>query len=444
MPTQLPNGLILRSLAEGTQQDRDDLRQFYVDVFTDAYGPDDEILGEWIPDLLTDKHPTVTPDDIFVVVNPAQNDRIISATLLIPQMWHYAGIEIPVGRPELVGTRREARNQGLVRALFDAIHQRSADLGHMMQAITGIPYFYRQFGYAMAVELGQGGALPFGSFTTNDPKPDAKPSFVLRQATTDDVPQMMAWERSFVDKQLLGAIHSRAYWEFEMLHRNPKSHNKRNYLIIQNADGQDVGYVSTRYMAMYGTIGVYDYVVGDQASYLETIDPVLRAIRDYALANVHGQQAPYGMWFDGGLYNVIEPLLRGYFGASIKPAEYAWYIRVPDLVGFIRYIQPVLEQRLEGSLAHRYTGQLHLNFYTKCGLRMRFEKGKLAEVDDTAPDLDKDDASFPYLTFLNVMFGHRSARDLRASYPDVTFSARAETLLNILFPTQHTWVKPQY
>lgn len=445
MPTQLPNGLILRSLSEGTQQDRDDLPQFYVDVFTDAYGPEDAILGEWIPDFTSQKHPTVTDDDIFYIVDPADNDRIISATLLIPQTWHYAGIEIPVGRPELVGTRREFRNQGLVRTLFERVHERSAELGHLMQVITGIPHYYRQFGYAMAVDLGTGGSLAFGSFTTNDPKPDEKPDFIIRSATLEDIPQMMSWERDFAEQQLLGVRHNQAYWEFEMTQRNPKSHIKRHYMIIENTNGEAVGYLATRHLTLWGTNGLLEYVVGDKSSYLETLPFVLRAVRDYALQTAEeGKQPPYGLWFDSGLYDRLEPLLRGYFNASFTPNNYAWYIRVADLPAFIRHVQPVLERRLEGSLAHRYTGKLHLGFYGKTGLCLHFEKGKLVELDDSNPDLDKEDALFPYLTFLNVVFGHRTPRELQSVLADVRFSARAEVLLNVLFPKQRSWVKPQY
>jgi len=58
-----------------------------------------------------------------------------------------------VGRPELVGTHPDYRRRGLIRAQFKIIHQWSAARGHAMQAITGIPWYYRQFGYEMALEL---------------------------------------------------------------------------------------------------------------------------------------------------------------------------------------------------------------------------------------------------------------------------------------------------
>ena len=73
---------------------------------------------------------------------------------LISQTWTYDGIPFGVGRPELVGTQPEYRKRGLVRAQFEVIHAFSAERGEMVQAITGIPFYYRQFGYEMAMGLG--------------------------------------------------------------------------------------------------------------------------------------------------------------------------------------------------------------------------------------------------------------------------------------------------
>ncbi len=82
-----------------------------------------------------------------------QLDKIVSSLNLIPQTWSYEGIEFGVGRPELVGTLPEFRGKGLVRAQFDEIHKWCIERNMPVQAITGIPYFYRQFGYEMALDL---------------------------------------------------------------------------------------------------------------------------------------------------------------------------------------------------------------------------------------------------------------------------------------------------
>ncbi len=55
---------------------------------------------------------------------------------------------------------------------------------------------------------------------------------------------------------------------------------------------------------------------------------------------------------------------------------YAYYIRVPDLAGFLQMIIPVLEERLAGSYMCGHSGELKLNFY-KSGILINFEKGKI-------------------------------------------------------------------
>jgi predicted acetyltransferase len=68
--------------------------------------------------------------------------------------WEYGGIPFGVGRPEIVASDPGYRERGLVRAVFELLHARSAALGHMAQGITGIPYYYRQFGYEYALDQG--------------------------------------------------------------------------------------------------------------------------------------------------------------------------------------------------------------------------------------------------------------------------------------------------
>ena len=160
MNRDLGTGLVLRSISAGYASDRRDLPAFYTEVFSEANGEPDPYIALWTESLLAEDHPATTGDDIWVVVDSAQNDRIVSALLLIPQTWRYESIPLPVGRVEIVATHPDYRRRGLVRALMQAAHERSAALGHNVQAITGIPHYYRQFGYTMTVDLGGHEAIP--------------------------------------------------------------------------------------------------------------------------------------------------------------------------------------------------------------------------------------------------------------------------------------------
>lgn len=441
MIKKLSSGLTLRSLSDGTPEDKANLAQFYVDVFTEAYGPEDEVIGPWVEDLIDEKHPSVTDEDIWVVVDPATDDRIVSATLLIPQTWRFENIELPIGRVELVATDKDYRNRGLVRELFNALHERSEAMGHNIQTITGIPYFYRQFGYAMAVDLGSSASIPFKSIPKL--KDDQKPEFILRPAATDDIPQLIAWDKYYASQRLLSVVRPAEYWEYEMLHRNPESDCAHTYFMIVNQAGEAVGYVGLGTVALFERLSCVEYVVGEKSSYLATYDDVMRGIKAYA-EEKFADSPPYYVRFDSGLYETMQVFWKKTSVSSVHPTNYAWYIRVVEHVKLIHDLKPVLEQRLKGSLANGYTGQLHIGFYRHDGLLIKFENGCIKDVSNEAPAIDKEDAAFPYDMFLNVVFGHRTVSDLNAVLPDAYANRKATILLEALFPKQSSWIMPLY
>src|SRR5215204_6521175 len=283
MQKQLADGLILRTLSEGVASDREQLPQFYADVNgEDEPVETQQMLRIWTRDLI-ERHPTTTLDDIFVVVDPAQDDRIASATLLIPQTWCYEGIPFAVGRPELVGTRPEYRGRGLVRTLFAAVHARSAELGHQLQAITGIPYFYRQFGYTMALELGYQAICPL--YERSEPATDSQPAFTLRPATPDDIPNMMAWHDYLARTRLVTQLRSPEEWRYDLMGHSAGSDVSMDYQIIVNAANEGVGYLElfANRPEPY-RITCSAYVVGERASYLESFGDVMQGIRQWAVA----------------------------------------------------------------------------------------------------------------------------------------------------------------
>ncbi len=149
----LGGGLVLR---RGVPADGQQLSTFNARLHMedDADKPDERI-NQWTHDLMVRPHPTTSAAD-FTIVEDLNTKQIVSTLVLISQTWSFAGIEFKVGRPELGGTVSAYRERGLVRAQIDAIHEWSCERGELVQAITGIPYYYRQFGYEMGMELGGG------------------------------------------------------------------------------------------------------------------------------------------------------------------------------------------------------------------------------------------------------------------------------------------------
>lgn len=436
MQRQLPDGLIVRSLSENHLTDRERLPDFYVSVFT-AEDPEDmqNAFRHWIKDLM-EGHPTVTDEDIFVVVDPAKDDQIVSATLLIPQVWRYATIELPIGRPELVATLPDYRNRGLVRALFDAVHERSEALGHNVQTITGIAHFYRQFGYTMAVDLGQHAVYPLSSM--HDAAPDYKPTFALRPATVEDIPNLIRWGEHFAQQRLLSTIRTAENWHYELAVRDQASTQAVDYQIIVDTAGNGVGYLAIMNIRwdkeMANCLG---FVVGPESSYLATFEDVIRALKVWAAAKF--PDPPVMIGFGSGIDSTLDTLIDRTQGGVIRRREYSWYIRVADPIRMMRDLTPLLESRLEGSGANCYTGSLKIGFYDKTGMALNFERGKLTSVEPMTGSGGYDIA-FPNHSFWNVVFGQHGYDDLRAVLPEVWASAKVAILLDALFPKQKSWL----
>ncbi len=437
MQKQLANGLVLRTLSEGHASDREQLPHLYADVNGEGARDDEKAaFHAWTKDLMTN-HVTVTPDDIFVVVDPAKNDKLASATLLIPQTWRYEDVTLSVGRPELVATYPEYRGMGLVRALFEAVHERSAALGHQLQVITGIPHFYRQFGYTMAVDLAQHASYPL--HTLSDPAPDYKPKFALRPAAYDDIPNLARWYDYHARGRLLTEVRSTDEWRYDIDGRNAGSGQVMDFQMIVNAEGRAVGYLELfGFLWDKQNINCTGYVVGEESSYLETFEDVMRGIKQWAL-NRFGY-VPALQSFGAGLHESVDTLIDRSQGGLIRRREYMWYVRVPEMIPFLWHIQPVLERRLENSGANRYTGELKIGFYDLKGISIKFEQGKITSIE-TIQGKDGYDISFPWQLFWNVVFGQHTYDELRFILPEVWASGKSAVLLDVLFPKKKSWLK---
>ncbi|MBP8864068.1 MAG: GNAT family N-acetyltransferase, partial [Anaerolineae bacterium] len=135
----LADGLRLRRAAS---DDVETIAELQARAHSDAgWDTPDEEVRFWIRDLLTRPHPTFRPAD-FIVVEVLQTGAIVSSMCLISQTWRYGPIPFGVGRPELVATHPDYRRRGLVRAQFELVHALSAERGELLQAITGIPWYY--------------------------------------------------------------------------------------------------------------------------------------------------------------------------------------------------------------------------------------------------------------------------------------------------------------
>ena len=145
---RLPDGLLLRT---ATLADTEALVAFNTAAHTDP--PDFSPVpwvGAWTRDLVTGRHPRSQASDFTVVEEPATK-RLVSTLCLIDHDFEYEDVRFPAGQVEVVATDPAYRGRRLVARQFEAVHRWSAERQQALTVIDGIPWFYRQFGYELAV-----------------------------------------------------------------------------------------------------------------------------------------------------------------------------------------------------------------------------------------------------------------------------------------------------
>jgi hypothetical protein len=356
--------------------------------------------------LLSKPHPTFKPDN-FTVVEDTHSGEIVSSMNIISQTWSYAGVPFGVGRIEMVGTHPEYRNRGLIRAQFDIIHEWSSKRAEKMQAIAGIPYYYRQFGYEMGLNLGGGryGYKPdIPKLKDNEGEP-----YKIRSAKVDDITFISNLDRIAGKRSLVNCIREKALWLYELKGKSENNITRMKICIIEDSEKKPIGYLAHPENLWGSRMVAVGYEVAPGNSWAAVTPTVLRYL--YAAGETYANRKQkldelgmVGFWLgeEHPVYEVTGKILPR------RKKPYAWYVRLPDLIDFIKLITPVLEQRLTESSFTGQTGEYKITFYRK-GIRLVFEKGSLTEITtwEPTPQGHSGDAAFPEQTFLQFLFGYR-------------------------------------
>jgi GNAT superfamily N-acetyltransferase len=438
----LGNGLSLRWSSAG---DTEEIAYLASSVFRDsADAPLNVNLANLIRELMSGNHPLMGPGDFAVIEDVQRKEHpLVACTCFWSQTWEFEGIPFQFGRPEIVATDPAYRNRGLVRALFETIHARSQAEGHLAEAITGIRYFYRQFGYEYALDLG-GRSITYLSLIPRAEEGVPEP-YSLRDATEEDIPLILhlydcrkassiVW--SPIEERWL-RYHMRTWKTLEM-------DDSWHIQMVVDSAGLAQGFLVTPVVRWDQSMVVFAMEVVPDFNLQRALPAILRAIHAQGLQlRVSANVGPISeICFNLGQAHPVYDAL----GKALAPRHmppYAWYVRIADLPKFIQHVAPVLERRLAHSPLGSYSGELKFDFY-RGGLRIAFEHGSLTAAENWRSSTwgSNENAAFPPLVFLQLLFGYRSLDDLRYAFPDVKVKEESELVLNVLFPARSSWVVP--
>jgi len=432
--TTLKDGLILRSAA------KEDIPR--IADFNQRLHPDpgeSEIIGKmlhaWTTDLGNGKHPTTDAHHFTLIEDPAANNKLVSTMCVIPQAWVYGGLPYKVARIELVGTDEVYRKRGLVREQFNWHHQWCQENGYLVQAITGIPYYYRQFGYEMCVNLN---GSRYGLEQTLPLKHEGEEAYNFRPATNEDIPFLMQVEEQVILRSANACQRSKAEWHYEIAERSEMSIYYRHIEIIADKEGHPKGFLVYPDDLWGKEKAINRLEVIEGYSWLDVIQAVIRHMWLVGQENAAKDEKASctGIRFNFGTSHPSYPLIEQWLPFSAPP--YSWYMRVGNLPAFLRHITPVLEKRLAISPITGYSGEVILNFY-KNGLKMIFNNGKIKSIENWQPGIHENGhVRVPGTTFNHLLFGHRDIDEIHYLYAEAGVNKSMKALLATLFPKQPT------
>jgi hypothetical protein len=431
LPRDLGNGLVLRV---ATPDDAEPLAQLNGNVFGREHF--DELAAAYTRHMASESHPVIGPSNVLLVED-TRVGKIISTMCLIPQTWTYAGIPFEVGRPEMAATDPEYRNRGLVREQFKTIHALSDAMGHLVQGITGINWYYRQFEYEYALDLSGGRLCHFASVPAL--KEGETDPYRLRAMTPDDIPFAAPLYDRACARSLVACPRPEWLWRF-FLDDSPLARAYRlPFQIIETADGRAVGYLDSSHEIWQDVIVVGEIAAAEGQSLRALMPTVLRWMKAHGEAEGAQQNKTVtAIHFALGRAHPVFDAIPELLPKTRLP--YGWYIRVPDVPRFIRHIAPALEARLARSTMAGHSGELKISEYRR-GFKIVFENGTIANAEAWQPTVDeRGDCGFPPLVFLQLLFGRAAIMELREFFPDVWANDEPTVLLDALFPKQYSCV----
>ncbi|KAF9154529.1 hypothetical protein BGX20_004645 [Mortierella sp. AD010] len=309
------------------------------------------------------------------------------------------------------------------------IHPASDARGDVIQVISGIPYFYHQFGYEYGITPRS--ARRIDDFSKTIPELDLskqgegeknEQQFLLRIPTLEDVPYLvkMSTPEKLRNQAEVGLVYDEAYWRYTIHGVIETAESKfdisrESRIIVDAKTGQDCGIVVTKKSAAFPgpALAVHVFVLQDDYHYRDALYPVLRQMIEISnqpnawerkeqerLINSQ-QQGNESNSEDNNnskkeqLQSLIlsmdpdHPVMKLLESKSkLLPMRTKLYVRILSYAKFILKVAPILEKRLKGSYLAGISVTLHFNFFKKVegssgkGLEIVIKDGKIISASD--------------------------------------------------------------
>lgn len=347
----------------------------------------------------------------FARIGVVEVDGEVAATAtLLDEQVRVGSVTLPAGQIELVASAVQYEHRGYVRALTNWCHQRSAERGHIINVMIGIPNFYRQFGYHYSI--------PMHPWAESLGTPAGTSTLTARVATAADLPSLQKLQDQAQDTYDVAMPHQPECWQW--LLDQPSSHQ----WLVEDGDTP---------------VGLARIAAGndwaDVGELTATSAEATQALVSQAHALIAG---------DGPVRVNDRPHAPGLGPLLGEPERLDWYyVRVPDERALFHALAPELLNRLH--TAGRHTGEVLLSFY-RSHVRLTWNADTMS-VSAGGPlqaPVSAGGSGIPLDALGTLVFGG-GAEAVDARFPDGLLGRQAE-LMRVLFPPQRadllTWYLP--
>lgn len=367
--------------------------------------------------LLLESFPGARWED-FLFVEREEDGEILATACLIPWQCSYEGIPLRAAMVEMVLSHPGHRRLGLIRLLMERHSRSMCEQGYDLGVIWGIPYYYRQYGYAYCINGNTAEALP-SCLVPEAPGGDGH--YTIRRAKDSDIPALSALHDAANARLGISVTRDAAHWQYLL--------GAVGYPVwlVQNNAGDAEGYI----------------VFGDEGNARASVPEhgfLTAGAGLFALQWLKGKACAINVgWPEKSL---LAELARSLGSCPTQPGQ--WLIRLVDIPKFLTRIAPALENRLADAGYGDMAGSLTLNLYRQA-YTLRFDGGRLAGAQcvgfsDSSMGADGGDLCVPPNAFTRLAMGFRTIDELTDAWPDIVVRPGSRRLLEALFPRLDSYI----